>query len=284
MRVLQFRHLCDTGGVSSIMQLHGRGLDERGIDNEYWFCEGSARFPEFAATGRASLGSVGRLARRLDRGDVDVVHLTSSDPAAPLVARIAGAAKVVVTGHGALADWWQRATCYGYTAISEGTARLNQPYTDLRIDVVRNAIDAERFVPPAAADGGAPVVAFVGRTTAVEKDFPRFTRIARRLAAHGVRVWVADPHEGNWEKLAGLPVERVDVERWARVPADAMPAFYRDVAATGGVVLMTSRTEGFGMVAAEAAACGARVAAPDQVGFRESVIAGVTGILFPHDA
>jgi glycosyltransferase involved in cell wall biosynthesis len=284
MRVLQFRHLCDTGGVSTVMQLHGRGLDARGIANEYWFCERSSRWPEFEATGRATLGSLGALATRLARGDVDIVHLTSSDPAAPLVARMAAPARVVVTGHGALADWWQRATCFGYTAISEGTARLNQPYTDLHIDVVRNALDADRFAPPAGPASGAPIVAFVGRTTAPEKDFPRFTRIAAPLVAAGWRAWVADPHEGNWDKLLAAGATRLEVERWTRVPSAEMPAFYREVAASGGAVLMTSRSEGFGMVAVEAAASGAFVAAPDQVGFRESVLPGVTGLLFPPDA
>jgi hypothetical protein len=43
---------------------------------------------------------------------------------------------------------------------------------------------------------------------------------------------------------------------------------------------MTSRSEGFGNVAPEAAACGARVAAPDVMGLREAVIDGETGMLY----
>jgi hypothetical protein len=50
------------------------------------------------------------------------------------------------------------------------------------------------------------------------------------------------------------------------------------------VVLMTSTSEGFGNVAPEAAACGARVAAPDVMGLREAIVPGVTGRLYPPAA
>src|SRR5438067_4906903 len=265
MRVLLFRMLCDTGGVSSSMQLLGGEMTRRGIAHEYWFCKPSPRLPEFLATGRATVGAIAQLADRLSRGDVDVVQMTASDPAAEVVALIARASgvRVVVTARGALARGWTRRTCFAYTAISQGMAEVNQPYTDVEIDVVRNAIAVARYSPPPALTGGAPIVAFVGRTTAIEKDFPRFTRIASRLVAAGARVWVADPHGASWDGFAQLPVTQLPIERWGPVPNAEIPDFYRAVAASNGVVLITSRTEGFGNVAAEAAACGARVAAPN---------------------
>jgi len=285
MRVLLFRMLCDTGGVSSSMLLLGRGLARRGIDCEYWFCQPSARLPEFTATGRATVGSLPALAARLERGDFDVVQMTASDPAALVVSRLAGSARVIVTARGALSDVWHRDNCFAYTAISRGMAELNQPFTELEIEVVHNAIDVEAWAPPAAQDAaGGPIVAFVGRTTAVEKDFPRFTRIARRLIGRGARVWIADPHAGTWEQFDGLPVERFAAERWEPVPHESIADFYRAVAASNGVVLMTSRSEGFGNVAVEAAACGARVAAPDVMGLREAVTDGETGMLYPAGA
>jgi len=287
MRVLLFRMLCDTGGVSSSMLLLGQGLARRGIDCEYWFCQPSSRLPEFTATGRATVGSLPALAARLERGDFDIVQMTASDPAALVVSRLAGRARVIVTARGALSDVWHRDNCFAYTAISRGMAELNQPFTELEIEVVHNAIDVEAWAPPAAQDaagGGGPIVAFVGRTTAAEKDFPRFTRIARRLIDRGARVWIADPHAGRWEQFDGLPVERFAAERWEPVAHESIADFYRAVAASNGVVLMTSRSEGFGNVAPEAAACGARVAAPDVMGLREAVIDGETGMLYPAAA
>jgi hypothetical protein len=123
MRVLLFRMLCDTGGVSSSMLLLGRQMTQRGIDCEYWFCQPSSRLPEFTASGRrTTVGPLSALARRLERGDVDVVQMTASDPAAEMVARVAGRARVVVTARGALSDLWNRDNCFAYTAISKGMA------------------------------------------------------------------------------------------------------------------------------------------------------------------
>ena len=127
-------------------------------------------------------------------------------------------------------------------------------------------------------------MAFVGRASDPIKDFPRFTRIAARLAKRGARIWVADPHKAGWDHFEGRPVERIDTERWEPVSHAEIADFYRAVAASGGVVLMTSRTEGFGNVAPEAAACGAWVVAPDVMGLNEAVVDGVTGNLFPADA
>jgi glycosyltransferase involved in cell wall biosynthesis len=95
---------------------------------------------------------------------------------------------------------------------------------------------------------------------------------------------VADPHAADWAHFEGRPVERIETERWEPVSHAQIADFYRAVAASGGVVLMTSRTEGFGNVAPEAAACGAWVVAPDVMGLNEAVIDGVTGNLFPADA
>ena len=286
MRVLLFRNLCDRGGVSSSMLLLGREMEKRGIGCEYWFLKGSDRLPDFEATGRVTVAPLSALAARLERGGVDVVQMTASDPAAEVVSMMARVtpAKVLVTARGALADIWDRTNCFAYSAISKGMATVNQPYTDVEIEVVRNAIDVERFTPGPAVSGGAPIVAFVGRTSDAIKDFPRFTRIARRLVDRGARVWIADPHKAGWEHFAGKPVERIDAERWGKVPHEEIPDFYRAVAASGGVVVMTSKTEGFGTVAPEAAACGAWVVAPDVMGLNEAIIDGVTGNLFPADA
>lgn len=267
------------------MLLLGRHLRRRGIACEYWFCQTSNRFVEFQQEGGATLAPVSELARRFDNGDFDVVHMTATDPAAPLVARLAGDARVVVTARGAIADIWSSQNASAYTAISKGMAEFNQPFTDLAIDVVRNSIDVERYEPPAELDGGSgPIVAFVGRTTSKEKDFARFTRIANRMTTPGKRIWIADPHQASWEKFDGQKLDRIEVERWGPVPHGEMPAFYRAVAASGGLLLITSVSEGFGNVAPEAAACGVRVASPDVIGLQEAIVDGVTGMLFPADA
>jgi hypothetical protein len=266
------------------MLLLGRELEKRGIEYEYWFCKGSSRLPDFMETGRTTVAPLSTLAARLERGDFDVVQMTASDPAAEVVSMMSRNAKVLVSARGALSDIWDRNNCFAYSAISRGMATVNQPYTDVEIEVVRNAIDVDRFTPGSDMAGGAPIVAFVGRSSDAIKDFPRFTRIAARLAKRGARIWIADPHNAGWEHFEGRAVERIQAERWGPVPHAEIVDFYRAVAASGGVVLMTSRSEGFGNVAPEAAACGAWVVAPDVMGLNEAIIDGLTGNLFPAAA
>jgi len=95
---------------------------------------------------------------------------------------------------------------------------------------------------------------------------------------------VADAHGASWDKLSGRDVRRVAFERWERIPAADMPEFYRELAANQGALLMTSRHEGWGLAATEAAASGVPTAGPDVVGLRRAIIPWVTGALFPADA
>jgi hypothetical protein len=127
-------------------------------------------------------------------------------------------------------------------------------------------------------------VAWVGRSLDPRKDFARFSRVAAKLTGAGVRAWVADAHGASWQKFAADECVRFPVERWEQVPIELMPQFYRDVAAQGGVLLMTSRHEGWGLAAVEAAASGVPTIAPDVVGLRRAIVPGVTGELYALDA
>lgn len=190
-----------------------------------------------------------------------------------------------MTCHGELSEAWSSRNCFAYTAVSHGMAALNQPLTDLEVEVIPNGMDLERFAPPARSSGDPPIVAWVGRSRDLEqKDFPRFTRVAAILAKHGLRFWVADANAASWRDFTDSPCSRVAFERWQRVSTGDMPQFYRDVAASGGVLLLTSRYEGWGLVVTEAAASGLTTVAPNVVGLRESIQQRLTGVLYRPEA
>ncbi len=285
MRVLLFRSLCDTGGVSSWMQEHARELLRHGAEPHFWFETESPRLTEFQQLGPTTLGSITKLLQTLESDPYDVVHVSTVDPSAEFIGLARPRVRIVASNHGALSDAWNSRNCHARTAVSADMARLDQPLTDLLVEAVPNGIDGTRFSPPPRPTGGPPIIGWAGRTTDVlHKDFPRFTRIAARRLGGGARVWVADAHGADWGQFTCPPCTRVDIDRWERVPHEAMPEFYRAVAASGGVMVITSPTEGFGLIAAEAAACGAAVIAPDVLGLRQTVISGVTGALFPASA
>ena len=287
MRVLFFRMLCDTGGVSTWMLEHARELERRGVECDFWFLQKSSRLAEFEATGHATLGPISALAAMLETGRYDVVHVDSGGLLAELVAHIAPPRTTIVASiHGSLARMFDRHNCTALVAVSQGMADLNQPLTDLCIDVIPNGVDLSRFSEdgPSHEGSGGPILAFVGRTTAPVKDFPRFTRIAQQLVERGFRAWVADAHGADWEKLADRGCAAIPIERWSRWSHDEMPEFYRSVARSGGALIMTSWHEGLPYAPMEAAACGAPTFGPDVVGVREAIVSGATGLLFPTKA
>jgi glycosyltransferase involved in cell wall biosynthesis len=283
MKVLLLKYSGGTGGIMSWLLVHADELQRQGIDCDFWFCFGGQRFKEFERRG-ARVGTVTELVKELERGAYDVVHIINDDPLGDLIPLLRPAPKLVVTSQGRLAEW-KGGDCFAYTAVSRGTAALNQCLTNLEVEYIPNAVDCEKFTPPPAFSSGRPIIAWAGRTTDVQKDFPRFTRIAASLADKGFRFWVADAHGAAWDSFRADPSCReIPIERWERVPHQEMPQFYRDIAASGGALLMTSRLEGLSMVVIEAGACGAGTIAPAVTGLQECVIGGASGMLFKPDA
>jgi glycosyltransferase involved in cell wall biosynthesis len=282
MRVLLYRqHVCQDGVASWTMTLAAQ-LRRLGVECAFWFPKVFYKpVADFERLGPVYTAPPHQADAVLRTGPYDVVQVVNSDPTAALLGLLRPLPRMVVTSHGDLADGWHGGNCFAYTAVSEDMAALNQPLTDLEVEVVPNGVDCERFTPPDGVEAGAPVVAWVGRSTDARKDFPRFTRVAARLAQKGVRLWVADAHGASWQDLAGQDCCRVAFERWRRVPAADMPQFYRELAANRGALLMTSRHEGWGLAATEAAACGVPTLGPDVVGLRRAILPGVTGAFYP---
>ena len=288
LRVLFFRGLCDTGGVSSWMLSLEQELRSRGAHCAFFFCEGSSRLAEFQRVAPTTVAPIDVLLDLVETERYDVLHIASGDPEAEILALVPMAPRIVATNHGAPSSVWNASNCHALTAVSRGMAAIDQVLTDLEVEPIYNGIDSDHFAPdPECPDrsGPGPIVAWVGRTTSIDqKDFPRFLRVGAILAERGVRLWVADAHgaDRSFFEQRGYAVPHI--ERWHRVEYGEMPQFYRDVAGSGGLVLMTSPMEGFGLVAAEAAACGLTTVAPDVIGLQEVIVADITGTLYPLHA
>jgi glycosyltransferase involved in cell wall biosynthesis len=266
----------------SWLLLHGLELRRRGVQCDYWFCQRGDRSADFENLS-ARYGEAKELIRDLESGTYDLVHIVNDDPLRDLLCEVRPQPRVVVTSHSNLAKW-SSAQCTAYTAVSRGLADANQPLTDLEIEIVRNAVDCARFTPPKTSDGGRPIIAWAGRTSDPQKDFARFTRIAAALPEENFRFWVADAHGGSWKTLpSGNAHTLVAIERWEKISYADMPDFYRQVAAGGGILLLTSRYEGLGMVVLEAAACGLATVGINVGGIHECIQPGKTGVLFPPE-
>lgn len=285
MRVLFYRCHLTQDGIASWMLTLAAHLRRRGTDCAFWFPKVFSRErADFERLGPVHTAPPHAAAEVLRVGEYGAVHVVNYDHTAELLSLLRPGLRIVVTSHGDLSDAWDRHNGFAYTAVSPDLAALNQPLTDLEVQAVPNGVDCERFTPPDRTESGPAVVAWVGRSADPRKDFPRFTRVAARLAARGLRLWVADAHGASWNDLADTDCRQVAFERWQRIPASEMPQFYRELAANGGALLMTSRQEGWGLAAVEAAASGVPTFGPDVVGLRRAVLPGVTGWLYPAGA
>lgn len=228
---------------------------------------------------------VGFLAAALREGRrADVLHAhwwAPSGMIAVVAARLLGTASVVHL-HGTdvaiargplrlLARWVLRRAGV-VLAASRSLARWAEEVTGVAARLAPMPLGPHRVAPvtPAPADG--PVLA-VGRLVP-EKGFDVLVRAA--ASANLDVVVVGDGGEGDrLRRLAssiGAPVTFLGA-----LPSAELAAQYR----TARVVAVPSRREGFGLVAAEAAASGRAVVASATGGLPDVVADGVNGVLVP---
>jgi D-inositol-3-phosphate glycosyltransferase len=154
----------------------------------------------------------------------------------------------------------------------------------------RGARDAIAAAHPGLALGDAPVLTVVGRLQPLKGVDVAVRALAalRDTRARLLVVGGASGPEGELEsrRLRALAstLGVAETVTWvAPQPHHLLSTYYR----AADVVLVPSRSESFGLVALEAAACGIPVVASDVGGLRSVVRDGVTGLLVPsrdHEA
>lgn len=203
-------------------------------------------------------------------------EFTSQDrvPCARLSASVAASADVLQTGSAFTANVLSR---YG---------------VNRHVDVVPHGVDLTRFRPglPTAGlrrrfglEDGERVVLFVGDLH-VRKGPDIVIRSLVHLTSGRTRALMVGPDRGMRQELEALACSLHLEDRVVfagTVPEDLLPSLYN----LGEVLAFSTRehTEGFGLVAAEALACGLPVVGSSIAAIPEVVEDGVTGILVPPD-
>ena len=158
-----------------------------------------------------------------------------------------------------------------------------------RIEIVPPGVDHEVFFPgdqararAALALGPGPVLLFVGRIQPLKGADVAVKALEASAAEDAILVIVGGPSgiDGAAElrRVRTLVAQRGLGDRVRFVPPqphDRLPDFYR----AADVCLVPSRSESFGLVALEAAACGTPVVAAAVGGLRSLVVDGETGFL-----
>lgn len=150
----------------------------------------------------------------------------------------------------------------------------------------RDAAQAALGLADGAPSAGAPpVVLFVGRIQPLKGAnlAVRALALLRSSAGRAARLLIVGGPSGpaGERTVAGLHRLVADLGLGDRVrfvppqPHHQLSSYYR----AADVCVVPSRSESFGLVALEAAACGTAVVASDVGGLRDNVIDGVTGLL-----
>ncbi|MDD5719651.1 MAG: glycosyltransferase [Candidatus Krumholzibacteria bacterium] len=184
--------------------------------------------------------------------------------------------------------WYFRHAATGLLVNSEATRRTvlaSAPWLDpARVHLLYKGIDTGRFRPSDPPPSRRPpVVGFVGQLIA-RKGLDTLMAAWQQLDE---AAWPATPPR---LRLAGEGSLQADIERWRsrlRRPACVelcgfltdVPAFWAECRCA----VLPSRSEGFGLAAAEASACGVPVIATAASSLPEIVHAGRTGLLVPVD-
>jgi glycosyltransferase involved in cell wall biosynthesis len=268
-------------------------LARMGHPCELFFFERGSGARDLPANVRIHFGTLADLMRLVAAQRVDVVHANNIDwPTGISVVRRLGAT-LVLTAHKvrdpAWTHGWTARNCDAFVGVSQWIRDGLQPFTDARIQVVHNGIDTRRFTDgdsPRVAEGdsAAPIVAWIGRGAAPRKRLEAFAAIAPALQRAGLRIWVID-QQGPDQFAARCPEHARELlavaERWQGVSFDDMPAFYGQVAASGGCVVSTASMEGLPLTLLEAQACGCPVIGADVQGVNECVSPDHGGMLYP---
>lgn len=242
--------------------------------------------------------TIARLATHLRRAQVTaiVANLTKDLKAAAVAGHLAGVPVILGSRESdfplknkAYYRWYFGRLATGVLVNSRATRDTvvrSAPWLDRdRIHLLYKGVDLERFTRRKQAPG-AGVVGFVGQL--IERKGLRDLMSAwDRLEAGGpgfrlpeaARVLIAG--EGplretldTWRRRLRRP-ERVVILGYR----DDIASFYHEL----DVLVMPSRAEGFGLAAAEAAACGVPVVATDASSLPEIVVHERTGLLVPPD-
>lgn len=155
--------------------------------------------------------------------------------------------------------------------------------------VIPNIVDVHSFQHIPADPPANPVIAWVGRLES-NKNWREFLRIAHqiRLREPNLHLWMfhdpalasEDQKEQFQEELQTLGLND-RLSTFTNIPNHIMPIHYSSIANSGGFMLSTSITEGFGYAVAEAICCTCPVLSTDSDGVRSFIVHNVTGKFYP---
>lgn len=285
MNILIVQDTCSLGGHTFANLDLAAGLQQQGHSVRAFFSRDEGCLQQFAAVCPAEVGSLRDLIRLVRTGGFHIVHADASMGDLPKLLRRAGfRGRLSLTRHHVDSTvGWMSHNCDLYIAVSETSAALMQPYTDLQVDVIPNGIAMATFRPVSGPIPDRPIIAWCGRSGTAFKNLPRFLAVTRLLGPDRYEFIIADGHQ----RPDAATVERMGgddhISDWRTYRREEFPELYSRIARSGGCLLVTSKQEGLPVTLLEALSCGCPVIAADVRGVRDVLFGGMRRWLYPED-
>jgi glycosyltransferase involved in cell wall biosynthesis len=288
MKILLANEACTIGGVETWMVSLASVYKAMGHDCELFFYEHGAMEQYIPESIVAHFGDLSDLIRVARARRYDIIHANSTDWHFGISSVRTTGARLVLTSHGRTVSAWTASNCDGFASCCRWQVAEQQEFEDIDVVVIHNGINTERFKPDEnVVKTEPPIVAWVGRgNDALQKRIDKLVPVAKLIKEAGFRLWLIEPHgaEAIEEVLPGTGRALVPLaDFWSGLPMERMPDLYREIAASGGLILSTSSFEGLPMSLLEAQACGCPVVGPDVQGVNECVSPEHGGILYPFE-
>ena len=268
------------------------------------------RLPASSKSPWTILSNAGRIEDLVEQHNIKLIHARSRAPAwSGLMAAKAAGVPFIATHHGIygasnmLKRWYNSVMVRGAAVIanSEWTAaHIAEQYGSLpkRVVVIPRGVDTARFDPAGiapervaalraewGANDGDILVLLPGRLTGWKGQavlIAALSQMKARGALGSIKAVLAGDAQGRtaYEDELRAAIAAGGLDNIVRIVGhvEDMPTAYL---ASDIVVSASTKPEAFGRIAAEAGVMGTPVIATDHGGARETVLAGVSGLLTP---
>lgn len=175
---------------------------------------------------------------------------------------------------------WQRAE--KVVALSDALAETaSRTAPEIDIEVIPNGIDIDQFSPPEQRHRRTPIRLITVARLLERKGIHTILEALAKPSRLPVQLQIigTGPYEARLRELVNELHLADRVSFLGFVPNEKLPAYYR----SADIFVLPSATESFGLVFAEAMACGLPIIASNVGGIPETVRDGIDGLLCPPD-
>lgn len=301
MKVL-FTFFVPSGGVETLNRLRCAHLNRNGIEAHALYLRPAAGYQNTSDFPVHILGEDAGIAALLRQQAYDAIIVTSDHNMLERLRRLGYGGTLIyeVQGLGTKKEAEEYIVAvssylkaYADAVLLPPTDHLFQLFLTvcpwLHRYIIPNLVDLETFQYIPGERPQDPVAGWVGRLEA-NKNWREYLKICHllRRSKPNLHLWMFhDPLLATGEERAAFDEElhrlglqdRLNV--FTHIPNTQMAGYYSRIADSGGLLLSTSVTEGFGYAVAEALCCTCPVVSTDSDGVRAFIVHDGTGKFYP---